>query len=119
MLSIEKNSISFMVCGGFNKGMMTRSQILTTSLSSGHMTLQENLEQLTEKDDFRQNLTVPVSSELLTEDFVRKHVSDEKKQAILLDKKQPHSDLLAIHGKAGALHIFDKTHGMWLTCLSI
>jgi len=55
-----------------------------------------------------------VPSELLTANFVLKHVRDKKKQAVLLDKKQPHSDLLAIQGFEGGLHIFDKTHGMWL-----
>ena len=57
-----------------------------------------------------------MSSELMTADFVLKHVRDEKKHAVLLDKKQPHSDLLAIHGFRGGLHIFDKTHCMWLAC---
>ena len=57
-----------------------------------------------------------MSSELLTADFVHENVRDEKKKAVLLDKKQPHSDLLAIYGHDELL-IFDKTHGMWLTHL--
>ena len=40
----------------------------------------------------------PVSSELLTAEFVREHVSGAAKQAVLLDLKQPHPELIAVHG---------------------
>ena len=95
---------------------------MTTSYQCGNpisvvpLTWQGNPEQLLKKDYFRQQQAFPVSSELITADFVLDHVRDERKQAVLLDKKQPHSDLLAIHGQNGGLHIFDKTHCMWLAC---
>ena len=101
---------------------MSRNFIFTTSISGDPsnavpLTWQENPEQLLENDLFIQQHSFPVPSELLTAAFVCKHVRDETKKAVLLDKKQPHSDLLAIHGNRGGLHIFDKTHGMWLASL--
>ena len=119
----SNNSVSIVVSGGFNnERMMSPSSILTTTISGGPsnavpLTRQGNPEQLLEDDHFIQQHSFPVPSELLTAAFVRKHVRDETKQAVLLDKKQPHSDLLAIHGNKGGLHIFDKTHGMWLASL--
>ena len=60
------------------------------------------------KDKFTQHDAFEVSSELLTAEFVREHVGHAAKRAVLLDLKQPHSQLLALHGYKG-LHIFDKT----------
>ena len=57
-----------------------------------------------------------MSSDLLTPAFVQDHVRDSAKKALLLDLKQPHSDLVAVHGYDKGLHIFDKTHRIWLTC---
>ena len=63
---------------------------------------------------FTQQHAFPVSSELLTAKFVSKYVKDAAKRAVLLDKTQAHSDLLAVHGMLGGIHIFDKTHGVWM-----
>ena len=110
-----------MVYGGYNGGNMSRSLIFTASISGDPrnvfpLTWQGNPEQLLEDDYFTEQHSFPVPSKLLTAAFVRKHVRDSKKKAVLLDMKQPHSDLLAIHGQYEGLHIFDKTHRMWLTC---
>jgi len=99
---------------------MSRNLIFTASISGDlrnvvPLTWQGNPEQLVKEGRFYQQHSFPVPSELLTAAFVRKHVSDDTKKAVLLDKKQPHSDLLAINGQEGGLHIFDKTHRMWLT----
>ena len=122
--SESNDSISFLVSGGINnEEYLSRSQILTTSISGKHprnvapLTWQGNPEQLLIEERFVQQQAFPVSSQLMTADFVRKHVRDEKKQAVLLDKKQPGSDLLVLAGLTGKLHIFDKTHRMWLACL--
>ena len=93
---------------------MTTSYLCGNPISVVPLTWQGNPEQLVKKDYFLQQQTFPVSSELMTADFVRKHVRDEKKQAVLLDMKQPRSDLLALVDRFGQLNIFDKTHRMWI-----
>ena len=93
---------------------------MTTSFSGKHprnvvpLTWQGKNEHLQYGHTFDQQQTFSVSSELMTADFVRKHVRDEKKQAVLLDMKQPRSDLLALVDRFGQLNIFDKTHRMWI-----
>ena len=99
---------------------MSRSMILSTAHSGEHantsapLTWNGNNDQLLEKDLFIQQGAFPVSSKLLTAAFVRKHVRDEAKQALLCDLTQPRSELVAVHGMSG-LHIFDMTHRVWLT----
>ena len=100
--SESNDSISFLVCGGYNKGYWGRCKILSTNFLGKHpknvatLTWQGNEEQILEGNVFVQQQAFSVSSELMTPDFVLKKVRDEKKQAVLLDKKQPHSDLLAL-----------------------
>ena len=106
-----------MICEGINNGTMSRSLIFTTSISGDPKNSVPLAWKGNPKQRFSQNHSFPLPSELLTAAFVRKNVRDKTKQAVLLDKKQPHSDLLAIHGHEGGMHIFDKTHGMWLACL--
>ena len=65
-------------------------------------------------DSFTQQGAFPVSSELLTNEFVRKHVRDAAKKAVLRDLTQPHSDLVAVLGEDEGLQIFDKTHRTWV-----
>ena len=81
----SNNSISFLVCGGFNEGYMSRSQLLTTSYPCGNpisvvpLSWQGNFDKLLKKDSFTQQQSFPVPSELLTAAFVRQHVRDETK----------------------------------------
>ena len=100
---------------------MSRSMIFSMAHSGEHantsapLTWNGNNDQLVEADDFTQQGAFPVSSKLLTAAFVRKHVRDKAKQALLCDLTQPRSELVAVHGRMG-LHIFDMTHRIWLTC---
>ena len=71
-------------------------------------TWQGEEEELPVADLFVKSGAFAISSELLTAEFVRGHVGDAAKRAVLLDLKQPRSQLLALHGYKG-LHIFDKT----------
>jgi hypothetical protein len=121
--SASNNRTSFVVCGGFNnQGLMSRSMILSTAHSGEHantsapLTWNGNNDQLLEADGFIQKGAFPVSSKLLTAAFLRKHVRDEAKQALLCDLTQPRSELVAVQGFYNGLHIFDKTHRIWLTC---
>jgi len=49
------------------------------------MTWNGNFQELLERDEFVQQGAFPVSSDLLTTEFVYAHVRDEAKQAVLLD----------------------------------
>ena len=93
MLDNEKNRISFVVCGGFN---VSRTLSFTTSILGEDPSKTVELEPLPIEDDFIQQHAFHV-----TEDFVRKNVKHS-------------NDLIAIQG-VNKLHIFDKTHRLWLT----
>ena len=122
--SASNNRTSFVVCGGINNlfDMSRKSMILSTAHSGEHantsapLTWNGDNDQLLEEDLFRQQGAFPVSSKLLTAAFVRKHVRDEAKQALLCDLTQPRSELVAVHGKKKGLHIFDMTNRIWLAC---
>ena len=53
----------------------------------------------------------------MTPEFIDQYVPSAAKQALLLDLKQPRVELIGLLGAEGALHIFDKTHSNWLSCL--
>ena len=64
-------------------------------------------------DEFMQNAVFPLSESLITSKFVKKQVNEEKR-AVLLDLKQPRSQLFAVVGR-NALHVFDKSHDLWIS----
>ena len=107
---LSKNE--FLICGGQEEeGLTGRSRILSISRSEANMVTHRwrgKNEELPIDGLFRQRGSFSVSTDLLTPEFVQSHVSDAAKRAVLLDLKQPSSELLALHGNNG-IYIFDKS----------
>ena len=109
-----------MVFGGIDKRSLTNRSIKfsTTQLSDFSSSEFKNLtkyEQLLMDDTFPQPaITFPLSSSFLTPDFVEEHVECFVTKAYLKDlRRYPASQLVAAVGMR-AIHIFDKTHGLWV-----
>ena len=61
---------------------------------------------LLERESFIQTHFFPLSSSILTPEFVAEYVGHPETQALLSDLRQPHSQLVATIGDK-RLHIFD------------
>ena len=96
--------------------------MVSTSLT-GHFFAENQHEegnQLLSADLFcQQKYAFPLSEEILNREYVDLHVPSADKKALLLDLKQPRVELLGLVNSGGDLHIFDKTHLNWVSCVEI